>query len=75
MLATLAFGLVLIGAVAAFVVIADSGMRSWSALKAMQNGRVQWTDPVVTAAKRRSISQRVSTYRPLGNRTVTQRAA
>ena len=75
MLATLAFGLVLIGAIAAFVVIADSGMRSWSALKAMQSGDAQRKDPVVTAAKRRSIPQRVSAYRPLENRTATQRAA
>ncbi|MDG6079979.1 hypothetical protein E3U23_12345 [Erythrobacter litoralis] len=75
MLATLAFGLVLIGAIAAFAVIADSGLRSWSALQAMRFDHNEQAKAVSVSVKRRSIAQRSSTYRPLGNFSVTQRAA
>ena len=75
MLATLVFGLVLIGAIAAFAVIADSGMRSWSALKSMRFEQGKHSKPAAVTVKRRSIAQRSSTFRPLGSPSVSQRAA
>ena len=75
MLATLAFGLVLVGALAAFVVIADSGLRSWSAVHAIRKELDAGPKAMTVPPRIRTVSRRMSVYRPLSQRAMRQRAA
>ncbi len=75
MLATLAFGLVLFGAFAAFLVLADSGYRSWLAFGDLRKEIAGAGLAPLPQVKLRAAPRRTADARPAPSAAIRQRAA
>lgn len=75
MLATLAFGLVLVGAFAAFLVLADSGYRSWVAFGDLRKEIAGAGLAPLAQVKLRNAPRRNVDARPMTSPAIRQRAA